>query len=50
MESQPEVHIEAAKSYAMPKRASVGDAEALRANAVPPKADLGRARVTLGRH
>jgi len=48
MQSQPEVHpeparahIEAARSCAVPKRASVGDAEALRADVVPPEADAG---------
>ena len=32
----------------MPQRASVSGTEALRANAVPPKADVGRAMVMLG--
>ena len=55
MQSQPEVHveparahIEASKSCAVPQRASVGDAEALRADTVPSEADTRRARVTLG--
>ena len=32
----------------MPQRANVGDEEALRADAMPPKADAGRARVMMG--
>ena len=47
-QSQPEVHVEAARSCAVPQRASVGDAEALRVDAVPLEADAERARVTLG--
>ena len=55
-QSQPEVHAEparahaeAARSCAVPQRANVGDAKALRADTVPPEADAGRARVTLGK-
>ena len=55
MQSQPKVHAEAARAHAkaarscaVPERASVSDAEALRVDVVPPEADAGRARVTLG--
>ena len=41
-------HPEAARSRAVPERASVGDAEALEADVVPPEADAGRVGVTLG--
>jgi len=41
-------HTEAARSCAVAKRASMGDAETLKANKVPPKADTGPVEVTLG--
>lgn len=41
-------HVEAARSCAVPERASVGDAKALEADVVPPEADTGQIRVTMG--
>ena len=43
-------HTELARSYPVPQKASVGDAEGQRADIVAPEADAGQAKVTLGKH
>jgi len=48
MQKQPRDHVEATKSCVVLKRAHVGDAEGQRIDTMPPEADAGQARVTLG--